>query len=320
MHTMTRLFPATLALSTMLISACAAQTPGLTPLPMVPGGMTPNEIVAEAPDGDWRAIPADDLLVMDLAPAPDRSARRIVIQLTPAPLSTGWTDNIRTLARAEWWDGTTVYRVVENWVAQWGDGEDDTAVAKPLPAGLREVPEAEYTAALPRDGATIEFAGMDDPYADHVGYRGGLPVAWNDREIWPIHCYGAVGVARDLTPDTGTGAELYVVIGHAPRPLDRNIAVVGRMIEGIEHLSTLPRGKGGAGVYDDDSLKVPIRSVRLASDLPAGDRVAYEYLDPASPSFARYISVWQNRSDSFYQVAAGGVDVCNARVPVRAAD
>jgi hypothetical protein len=43
--------------------------------------------------------------------------------------------------------------------------------------------------------------------------------------LWPVHCYGMVGVGRGLSPDTGTGAELYTVIGHAPRHLDRNIAL-----------------------------------------------------------------------------------------------
>ena len=32
------------------------------------------------------------------------------------------------------------------------------------------------------------------------------------------------------------------VIGHAPRHLDRNIALVGRVIDGIDKLSSLPRG------------------------------------------------------------------------------
>ena len=118
----------------------------------------------------------------------------------------------------------------------------------------------------------------------------GLPVAGCEQPAhqvtWPVHCYGSVGVARDLSPDTGTGAELYAVIGHAPRQLDRNIAVVGRVIEGIEHLSTLPRGKGEAGVYDDPKLRVPIVSVRLGNELPAAEQPRFEYLATDSPSFA----------------------------------
>jgi hypothetical protein len=120
-----------------------------------------------------------------------------------------------------------------------------------------------------------------------------------------VHCYGSVGVARELSPDTGTGAELYAVIGHAPRQLDRNIAVVGRVIEGIEHLSTLPRGKGDAGVYDDPALRVPIVSVRLGDELSEPPR--FEYLASQSQSFARYVAVRaRTGSDAFYNVPAGG--------------
>jgi peptidylprolyl isomerase len=122
-------------------------------------------------------------------------------------------------------------------------------------------------------------------------------------------------VARDLSPDTGTGAELYAVIGHAPRQLDRNIAVVGRVIEGIEHLSVLPRGKGEAGVYDDPKLRVPILSVRPGNELPEPPR--FQYLASDSASFAEYVRVKANRNDPFYKVPAGGIDVCNVQVPIR---
>ncbi len=106
----------------------------------------PTSIVAAAPAADWRAIDPADLLVMTLAPDRDGNPRQVTIQLMPAPFSQGWVGNVRTLAKAHWWDGTTVYRVVDNWVAQWGDGEDDEAKAKPLPEGLRVVPESEYVA------------------------------------------------------------------------------------------------------------------------------------------------------------------------------
>ena len=57
-----------------------------------------------------------------------------------------------------------------------------------------------------------------------------------------------VGVGRDDWPDTGSGAELYVVIGQAPRQLDRNIVTVGRVLRGMELLSSLPRGTGAMGL------------------------------------------------------------------------
>ena len=296
---------------------------------------TPAAVIAAAPAGAWKPIDPTDLLVMDLAPDASGKARRVVIQLIPPPFSEGWTSNIRKLAQAHWWDGTSVYRVVDNWVAQWGDVDE----TKPLPEGLRVVPEAEYVASFDIEGAgkvaaavRAVVARMSDAfdrwrigdealprtgsYAGLESFVEGWPFASADTHAWPVHCYGSVGVARDIET-TGTGSELYVVIGHAPRQLDRNIAVVGRVIEGIEHLSTLPRGNGDAGVYDDAALRVPIVSVRLGSEVADFSQPTFEYLATDSDSFARYVRVRANRQDDFYKVPAGGVDVCNVQVPIR---
>ena len=308
------------AAATLALAACATVPPPQPVAAGEPDGTTPADMVALASEADWTAIAPEDLLVMDLAPDTAGQPRRIVIQLMPEPLSQGWVRNVRTLARAHWWDGTTVYRVVDNWVAQWGDGEDDPARAKPLPDGLLTVPESEYVTPRPRDGRTAAFPGITDPYAPHAGFRDGFPVAWNEDTIWPTHCYASVGVARDLSPNTGTGAELYAVIGHAPRRLDRNIAVIGRVIAGIEHLSVLPRGTGDAGVYADAAQRVPILRARLADELPQGERPRFRTLSPTSDAFARMVGVTANRFDSFYRVPAGGVDVCGVSVPIERLD
>lgn len=302
-----------------------------------PEPVTPASIIAAAPAADWRAIDPADLMVMTLAPDRDGNPRQVVIQLMPAPFSGGWVGNVRTLARAHWWDGTTVYRVVDNWVTQWGDGEDDPAKAKPLPEGIQAVPPSEYeTTDAPFTSPTVGAHFVLNPQAQspalvngqvvlrdltptqYATFHQGFPVAGYENPhhgiTWPTHCYASIGVARD-TETTGTGAELYAVIGHAPRQLDRNLAVIGRVIEGIEHLSTLPRGKGGNGVYDNPDLRVPITSVRLADELPEADRPRFQYLDGGS--FARYAQVRANRNDPFYRVAAGGIDVCNVQVPIR---
>ena len=276
---------------------------------------TPASVVAAAPASAWKPIDPADLLVMDLAPDASGKARRVVIQLIPPPFSEGWTSNIRKLAKAHWWDGTSVYRVVDNWVAQWGDADE----TKPLPEGVVSPLDSYETGGVHR--MIDAFAHGDflkDPYSPNAFILSGWPIASDDMRLsaWPIHCYGSVGVARD-TETTGTGSELYAVIGHAPRQLDRNIAVVGRVIEGIEHLSTLPRGKGEAGVYDDPVLRVPIVSVRLGSEVAEFPQPTFEYLASDSESFAEYVRVRANRQDDFYKVPAGGVDVCNVQVPIR---
>ena len=120
-----------------------------------------------------------------------------------------------------------------------------------------------------------------------------------------------------MSPDTGTGGELYAIIGQPTRHMDRNIAVVGRVIEGIERLSSLPRGTEALGFYKDKAQYVPIARIQLASHMPEGARPSFEYMDTNSASFARYLHVRANRHDAFYIHPAGGVDLCNVAVPVR---
>ena len=319
------------ASSVLALAACAHQSePPIAPVAAVPAPVaapaeppTPASVIAAAPASAWKPIDPTDLLVMDLAPDASGKARRVVIQLIPPPFSEGWTSNIRKLAQAHWWDGTSVYRVVDNWVAQWGDVDE----TKPLPEGMRVVPKGEYvkeTSGGPEASIVLwePRQYLEDAYADWTWFEDGWPIAYQISEDtrvlsrWPTHCYASVGVARD-TETTGTGSELYAVIGHAPRQLDRNIAVVGRVIEGIEHLSTLPRGEGEAGVYDDPALRVPIVSVRPGEELADVERPRFEYLASESASFADYVQVRANRHDAFYTVPAGGIDICNVQVPIR---
>ena len=287
----------------LVVLAAAIAVMGAAP----PKKLTPSDVVAAAPASAWRTISAEDLLVMDLA-----KGGRVVVQLAPdfAPVHVA---NVRALARGNYWDGATIYRLQDNYVAQWGLNESD----RPWPTGVTPKPPAEYT--RPLKGMSVKPLGFADPYAPGAGFWNGWPVAYSAKGGWAnlAHCYASVGVGRDLAPDTGTGGELYAVIGHGPRQLDRNIALIGRVIEGMDRLSSLPRGPAPMGFYTDKSLPAPITKIRLASDIPAAERPSYEYLDTASASFAQYLRLKANRNDDFYRVAAGGVDLCNANVPVR---
>lgn len=334
------------------------------------GAPSPAEIINAAHSSEWVEIAAEDLLVMTLAPDASGNPREVVIQLMPAPFSQGWVENIRTLARARWYDGVSVNRVQDNYVVQWGDPgydnpESGETEQKPLPEGLRVMVEDDYTASmvdvtLASNGEELTeenraswadwdwsiftdpefhnqspdvrstqnnftYAGWHqrDGFAEWVEFFKGWPTASEGASAeapwWPVHCYGMVGVGRNYSPDTGSGAELYTVIGHAPRHLDRNIALVGRIISGMEHLSSLPRGSGALGFYTEEEAdkRVPILSVRVASDLPEDKRPNYEYLSTEGETFARYAEARANRRDPFFIVPAGGADICNIPVPVR---
>jgi peptidylprolyl isomerase len=274
----------------------------------------PSEIVAAAKADEWVAIEPSDLMIMDLAPDSIGRPRRVVIQLIPEPFSQGWVGNIRKLAAAKFWDGTSINRVQDNYVVQWGDATEKKA----LPNGLALVDQRYYRVQPYHDGQSVvlKVKGPKDNYADWATHLRGWQIAGDELGgTWPTHCYGMVGVGRNLSPDTGTGAELYTVIGHAPRHLDRNIALVGRVIEGIEHMSSLPRGTGALGFYETEGERVPILSVRLGNDVK--DVPAFEYLNTDSASFAAYADARANRRDPFFNVPAGGADICNIPVPIR---
>ena len=314
-----------------MLFAALTILPAAAPAPT----LSPNEIVAAAPASDWVDIAASDLLVMDLA-----SGKRVVIQLMPLPFSQGWVGNIRKLAAARFWDGTSINRVQDNYVVQWGDANaDDKAKAKKLPDGLAVVPEREYTSSnrdyflkaatkqadhkllmCKKQGSTAHYCLKlkdDDPYAGTTGHVNGWVYGTNLSHFWPVHCYGMVGVGRGLSPDTGSGAELYAVIGHAPRHLDRNIALVGRVISGIENLSSLPRGTEPLGFYKTPAERTTITAIRIGTEVTG--LPSYQYLSTESATFARYADARANRRDPFFIVPAGGADICNIPVPVRLA-
>jgi peptidylprolyl isomerase len=305
----------------ILVSACAAQNASAPaelkassrytfwrPAP-VADAQEPSKVVAEAPAEAWRAIDPANLLVWDL-----KDGGRVLIELAPdfAPVHIA---NIRAFARGGWWNNATIYRVQDNYVVQWGNGDAKV----PLPAGVVKQPPAEYD--RPLAGLKVRPLGYPDSYAPMVGHAGSWPVGYDPEtgRAWLTHCYGYVGVGRDLAPDTGTGGELYAVVGHAPRPLDLNIAVVGRVVEGMPALTARPRGTGALGFYEKDQVPIPIARIRLAADLPAAERPRLEVMRSDSEAFSRYVTGRANRGGDFFKRPAGGVDLCNVPVPVRRA-
>ena len=127
---------------------------------------------------------------------------------------------------------------------------------------------------------------------------------------------------RTSLPSAAPGIIFEASHERAPRHLDRNIALVGRIISGMEHLSSLPRGSGALGFYTDEEAykRTPILSVRVAADLPESGQPRFEYLTTGGETFARYVEARSNRRDPFFIHPAGGVDICNIPVPIRAVE
>ena len=276
---------------------------------------TPKELLAQSKPQEWRVPDPANLLDMALP------GGHVLIELAPdfTPLH---ADNIRTLVRQHYFDGLAIVRVQDNFVTQWDDpaaDDEDKAHTRSLGHAKATLP-SEYTRAI---DPKLEWTALPDGdlYAPQVGFSEGFPAARDPatgRE-WLTHCYGAVGVARDIAPDSGNGSALYAIIGQAPRGLDRNLAIAGRVIQGMELLSAMPRGPAPMGFYTDKKQRVPIISIRLAADLPAAQRPKVEVLRTDSPTFARLIEAKRNRHDAFYTVPAGKIDVCSIAAPTREA-
>jgi peptidylprolyl isomerase len=277
-----------------------------TPQPQAPTSST-AELLNAAAASEWREISPENTLYMELP------GGRVIIELNAAyaPVNAA---AVRALVREGYFDGSLVVRVQDNYVVQWARSENDERAKSMSTKTLKP----EFVRALDPKLPFTRLA-YQDTFAPEVGFSEGFPVA-RDRKLgqtWLVHCYGSVGVGRDNAADSGNGSELYAVIGQSPRHLDRNITLVGRVVQGIERLAMMPRGTGAMGFYESPSDSIPIRAVRVAADVPADERVDLEVLRTDSKTFALLVAARANRRESWFKVPAGRVDVCNVPLPVR---
>lgn len=265
-----------------------------------------QEVLARSSAADWRAPDPANTLYLELP------AGRVVMELAPqfAPMHVA---NIKTLVGQHYFDGLNIVRVQDNYVVQWGDpqGTRDLGAAAHLlaPEFYRPLSAAANFVRLP-DG---------DVYAPQVGFIDSWPVARSptSKQEWLTHCYAMLGVGRDTAPDSGSGAELYVVIGHAPRHLDRNVTLVGRVLQGIELLSSLPRGNGNLGFYEKAEQYVPIRSLTLAATVPAEQQTRLQVLRTDTALFHDYVQSLRSRKGEWFVESTDRVELCNVKIPVR---
>ena len=266
---------------------------------------TMADVLAESKPADWRVPDPEDTLYMDIP------SGRVVIELAPqfAPRHAA---NVRALVREGYFDGLAIVRVQDNYVVQWGD-PDETRIPR--------VGKKTLAAEFSRPAKALPFTVLPDAdgFAPQTGFVDGFPAARDSDNgtAWPVHCYAMLGAGRDVSVDSGGGTGLYVVTGHAPRHLDRNITLLGRVIQGMELLSALPRGPAPMGFYQKPGENVSIRRIRVAADVPPAERVKLEVLRTDTATFTDLVESRRNRREDWYKVPAGHIDVCNVPLPVR---
>ncbi|MFZ6690195.1 peptidylprolyl isomerase [Undibacterium sp. SXout20W] len=265
-----------------------------------------SDIVKASGANDWRAVDPDNTLYLEL------NSGRVVIELAP-DFAPNHVDNIRKLVREGYFDGLAIVRSQDNYVVQWADPDEKREV-KTAKKNLAPEFTVKYAPKL----AFNRLFDVDG-YAPQVGFTNGFAAGRDTKNgtTWLAHCYGAVGVARGNEVNSGDGTSLYVVTGNAPRQLDRNITVVGRVVQGMPLLSALPRGTAALGFYEKPEQNSPIKAIRIAADVPVAERTPLEIFRTDTPSFKAVLEAQRNRGGDWYKVPAGHVDLCNVQVPVR---
>ena len=271
-----------------------------------PAPLTAAQIEAAAPPEAWRMVAPENVVVLDTPRG------QVTLELTPG-FAPAHVAAVRALVRAGAFTGGAVTRVQDNYVVQWGTRAAAADAAPPATAAVRPELPPEYE----RPSARMAFTPLPyrDAYAPETGFSDGWPVARESGSAWLVHCYGMVGVGRDNQPSTGDGSELYAVTGHAPRHLDRNMAVVGRVINGLPAMTALPRGTEALGFYKTAAERLPIIGAYLAAGIPDAPR--WQVMRTDSATFTALIAARANRREAFFVRPANGVDVCNVKIPVR---
>ncbi|MES2950776.1 MAG: peptidylprolyl isomerase [Pseudomonadota bacterium] len=270
------------------------------------------DIIKQSAPSDWRRLDPENTLVMEINGQP------VVLELAPrfAPRHAA---NIRTLTREGYYTGSAVVRVQDNYVTQWADPADEEKEKdklKPLGSALPNLP-SEF--AIPFKGLPLTRFTDPDGWAPVSGFVDGMPVAADPakNKAWIAHCYGVVGAARSTKPDSSNGTSLYAINGQAPRALDLNITVVGRVVKGMDVLSSLPRGPGAMGFYDKPEVYIPITRARMLADTPVAEQPAIEIMRTDTATWRKLVEASRHAIGGWAVRSALHSNICNRSVPTR---
>jgi len=279
---------------------------------------SPNTRAADDPAvPTWREVAPDNLVLIELRYG------TVAVELA-SDFAPNHVARMRRLLQKRFYDGLSFYRVIDGFVAQGGADQDSSATpdAPVNPQLLKDWPpmKAELDALLPKSDVFTPL-GSPDLFAPEAGFVNGFPVGRDpkDGRSWIIHCPGVFAFARDNDENTAT-TEFYIVIGQAPRRLDRNLTAFGRVIWGMQYLQKLNRGdpEVAMGVIGDLSKRDPIIHMTLASDLAEKDRPHYQVLRTDSPAFSAKLNQARHPPTEFYhRQPSSNLDICGVPIAVR---
>ncbi|MCF2860327.1 peptidylprolyl isomerase [Pseudoalteromonas sp. SMS1] len=258
----------------------------------------PNEIISSAPESAWRKVNSDNILRITL------ETGAVYVELNER-LAPNHVNNIKLLAREQFYNGLSVYRFVEGFVAQGGDHTDTK-----IPTKGKKRLDAELSFKTDKRLSITALDGSDG-YAIRTGFLDGFAVGQNSpaTKTWMTHCTGTFAMARGNGINSG-GTEFYITLS-PQRYLDRNITVFGRVLEGMEHVQQLQRTPSEARPFN------PILRVDVLKDIDSEDRAEFEVFDTSTVLFEELIAARTNRPEPWFKFTPNYADVCSITVPTR---
>jgi peptidylprolyl isomerase len=254
--------------------------------------------LAAAPAGEvWRtADPANLLLI-------ETTKGRILIEMRPE-LAPRHVEQVKRLAREGVYDGLQFHRVIDGFVAQTGNPNNQDGGKSALPDlqpefTYRRAPDDGLAVAARPAGAVLGFLGAQ-PIQSQVEV---LAARNEDGRVsaWGWYCPGVVGAGRG--DDEGSAnSEFFLMRAAAPR-LNKRYTVWGKVLEGQAVVTRLTVGEPPA---QPDLM----RRVRVVVDLPPAERPKVQVLDSNSPAFAARLARERQRRGADFSI-------CDVEVPVR---
>lgn len=249
----------------------------------------------------------------------------VVIELNPtfAPKTVAY---FKSLLEEQFYRGTSFYRVIDGFVAQGGDESDidGSQITKTLKAEFEiDWPKKPEDKKKAKNWQPMSWTPVqtDDMFAPFTGFIDGFPAARDEKKggkAWLTHCPGTVAMARNDDPDS-SATDFYIVIGQAPRYLDRNLTVFGRVVWGMDVVQRIKRGPTlDNGIIEEDLERSWIKRMRLASSLEPDERLDIWVADTNNQGFKKSLKERRDRKHKFFHHKPPRVlDICQVPVPAR---
>ena len=267
---------------TLVLAACAAAlfaAPALAAAPKKPApAPAPAAAKPAAPgEADWRTPDPNNVLVIDT------NQGRIVVEMLPE-IAPKHVEQIRALAHENFYDGQKFFRVIDKFMAQTGDPQNNGQGGSSKP----NVP-AEFTF---RRGSDLPFVMAADQTVAEIGFIKSMPVMsqsmslaamTKDQKVtaWGLYCQGVAGMARDDNPDSGNSQ--FFLMRYPYPSLEKRYTAWGRVIAGEDVVKSIKTGEPVEQPQDR------MDKVRLLADIPEANRPTIRVVDTKSAWFKAQI-------------------------------